>query len=450
MQNMLIFNWLYENPEVQMRSLYLGAIWLILTGFVMGALVPGKTAAADRATLWCTTALQTLAQQPAGSEAQWAERLRAMNPAPAVEESPQRLVYVSSRARQTGNGTAARPYQQLQVAVNKARPGDKIIVGPGEYTPVRIEISGTPTAPIILSGQADDTGRAMIDGSGTKVRGLIEVRGASYVTISGFRLQNAPRDGVFIEGTDEGERGIRILGNDIDTTGNSGIFVAGIVMRFITEVDEYRLFDVLVEGNRITNTNTPKGVNEAISLGGGVDGFIIRNNHVFDTRQYGIDAKAGAINGEITDNVIHGIERHGIYLDTGSRRVAHIDVRRNAVFGVRNGIVLARESNRDPEHPNLHDIVVADNLVFDSDEFGIKAYRHPDDSGVGRFDSVQISGNCLCGIRRDAIRLGGIGDFARDIRAEDNLILSSGGTVWNKIGAFEQNNGDLHPDLQCP
>lgn len=418
--------------------------------FLAGLLFLGTgVAPAHAGTSWCTEAMHVLGQSsltPAGMAALLLERQEK----PLIALDPERRVFVSSQAAGAGDGTKARPFRSLQIALNRAKPGDQIIVAPGAYAPSVIKRSGTPSNPIIVSGQSDASGRPVIDGTDTKVRGLIEIRGASHITVSGFRLQNAPRDGIFVEGTIEGERDIRILDNDIDTTGNSAIFVAGIVMRFITKVDEYRLFDVLVQGNRITNTNTPKGVNEAISLGGGVDGFVIRNNYIFDTRQYGIDAKAGAINGVITENVMHGIQRHGIYLDTGSRRVANIHVTRNAVFGARNGIVMAREANRDPEHPNLHNITVTDNLVFDIDEFGIKAYRHPDDSGIGQFSDITIAENCLCGIRRDAVRLGGIGDFARNIAVENNLILSSGGGIWNQIGARTANNSALPAKGQCP
>lgn len=422
---------------------------LVPAALIVGLGLSSSAQAANQSGRWCVGVLQSLGRDTQSRE-QIAAHILGLQSAPVVAEEPRRLVYVSSRATQAGDGTRDRPFRVLQIAVNKARPGDKIIVGPGEYEPTVIKISGTPDAPITLAAQSDETGQAVIDGTGKKVRGLIEVRAASHITISGFRLQNAARDGVFVEGTIEGERDIRILDNDIDTTGNSAIFVAGIVMRFITKVDEYRLFDVLVQGNRVTNTNTPKGVNEAISLGGGVDGFVIRNNYIYDSRQYGIDAKAGAINGMISDNVIHGIERHGIYLDTGSRTVANIDIQRNAVFGVRNGIVMARESNRDPQYPNLYSIRVHDNLVFDVDQFGIKAYRHPDDSGIGRFDDVSVQSNCICDIKRDAVRLGGIGDFAKNFNVRHNLIMSSGGRVWNKIGAVVEGNDERAPELNCP
>lgn len=413
------------------------------------AMAVPKAASAQGPGPWCTGALQGLSQARVSGKAAAAYLLRAQS-IPTIVEKPRRRVFVSSDAAQPGNGTSARPFRNLQVAINKARPGDRIIVRPGQYNPVVVRASGTAANRITIAAQSNGTRRAVIDGTGRNARGLIEIRAASYVTVSGFRLQNAPRDGVFVEGTRNGERGIRILDNDIDTTGNSGIYAAGVVMRYVTGVDEYRLFDVLIQGNRVRNTNYPNGVNEAITIGGGVDGFIVRNNYVFETRQYGIDAKAGAINGSITDNVIRDVKRHGIYLDAGSRRLAHIDVRRNAIFGVRNGIVLARESGRDPRHPNLHNINVVDNLVFDSTQFGIKAYRHKDDSGRGRFDDVNIRQNCICGIERDAIRLGGIRNFANSFRVESNMISSSGGTVWNRIGAAANNNGNLRPALNCP
>lgn len=427
-------------PDVLRRSLAALALLLLFAPAAMAWASPGA---------WCTAALESL-QGKRLDHAGIALHLLARQSPPAIEIAPRRIVHVSARATRAGDGSAERPYRSPQVAVDKARPGDRILVGPGRYEPVLIRTSGTPQAPIHLAAQSDATGRAVIDGTGTWARGLIAIRGASNVTVSGFRLQNAPQDGVFVEGTLGGERNIRILDNDIDTTGNAGIFVAGIVMRYITRVDEYRLFNVLVQGNRITRTNEPNGVNEAISLGAGVNGFVIRNNHVFDTRQYGIDVKAGAINGAITENVIHGIADHGIYLDAGSRRVANVNVRRNAVFGARNGIVLARESRRDPENPNLHDIKVVDNLVFDSPEFGIMAYRHRIDSGRGRFDEVVIARNCLCDIARDGIRMGGIGPFSSGFWVDGNLILSSGGEVWNRIGAAEGRNGALRGDLKCP
>ena len=434
---------------VKMSALFAGGRLLAVVVLLMVAGIATPGHASGQAGGWCVGAMQSLVHKGLSAPAM-AQHLLSLQQVPIVEENPQRLVFVSERAARGGDGSRARPIQQLQVALNNARPGDKIIVAPGNYRPVVMRMSGTPSAPIIIAAQTDGSDRAVIDGTGRETRGLIEIRAASHITVSGFRLQNAARDGIFVEGSDEGERDIRILNNDIDTTGNSAIYVGGIVMRYVTKVDEYRLFDVLVQGNRMTNTNYPKGVNEAISLGGGVDGFVIRNNYIFDTRQYGIDAKAGAINGSITDNVMHGIERHGIYIDSGSRTVANIDVRRNAVFGVQNGIVLARESGRDPRHPNLDRIQVVDNLVFDSNGFGIMAYRHKDDSGIGKFSNITIAENCICNIKRDAVRLGGIGDFAQDINVARNLILSSGGEVWNRIGARTQDNGALEPALDCP
>ncbi|WP_299966714.1 nitrous oxide reductase family maturation protein NosD [uncultured Roseobacter sp.] len=400
---------------------------------------------------WCVGTMELLGQENL-SHADAAARLLAQQTLPERTETvPLRSVYVDAQAAGPGDGSEARPFGEIQTAVDDARPGDRIIVAPGDYQPVLVRTSGTAEHPIVIAGQADGAARPVIDGASHtfKLRGLIAVRGASHITVSGFRLQNAPRDGIFVEGTIDGERGIRILDNDIDTTGNSAIFVAGIVMRYITKVDEYRLFDVLVEGNRVTNTNVPDGVNEAISLGAGVDGFVIRNNYIFDTRQYGIDAKAGAINGVITDNVIHGIADHGIYIDAGSRTLAHIDIRRNAVLGARNGIVLARESLRDPEHPNLYDVEVTDNFVMDVEEYGIMVYRHKFDSAKGLFEDITLRGNCLCQIERDAVRLGGIGDFARNVRVESNLIMSSGGGVWNKIGAAEAENQLAAPTSVC-
>lgn len=62
------------------------------------------------------------------------------------------------RVEKTGSdsnpGTAAKPFLTVQKAVNAARAGDQILVGPGEYPEsVRSAASGEAGAPIVIDGQ---------------------------------------------------------------------------------------------------------------------------------------------------------------------------------------------------------------------------------------------------------------------------------------------------------
>jgi hypothetical protein len=287
----------------------------------------------------------------------------------------------------------------------------------------------------VFAARPGDEHKVIIDGTGTKVRGLIEARGESHITISGFRLQNAPTDGIFIEGSVEGDRDIVISNNVVDTTGNAGIYVAGLIMGQTIGIDEYRLFDVVIEENEVTNTNFPDGGNEAISLGGGVDGFVIRNNWVHNSEQYGIDAKIGAINGEIHGNRIHDIEKHGIYLDSNSRTVANIKVFDNVVYDNNNGIVLARESKREPRAPNMYNIDIYDNHVYDNEKYGIMAYKHFEDNETGRFDDIRIFSNTIEGNGIHGVHLRGIEGFATNFVVAANRFARNGKDLINDIGA---------------
>ena len=341
-----------------------------------------------------------------------------------------------SRASDRNDGSEAAPWKTIGHAAREARPGDVVYVMAGLYEPFEIKVSGSEENHIAFVAHPGHEREVIIDGQGTSVRGLIEARGRSFVTITGFQLRNAPTDGIFVEGSPEGARGVEILGNRVENTGNAGIYVAGLIMGQTPGINEYRLFDVLIEGNEVTRTNVDGGRNEAISLGGGVDGFVIRHNWVHNSNQFGIDAKMGAINGEISGNLIHDIEKHGIYLDSNSRTVAHVRIFGNEVFGNRNGIVLARESDRTPVRPQLFDIAIHDNIVRDHESYGIMAYRHQWDNGTGEFADVRIYCNLIEGSGRDGIHLKDIGNVAKDFVVAGNTLLGNGNDILNQIGAL--------------
>ena len=348
----------------------------------------------------------------------------------------------SHRAASDSNaGSESSPWLTIQHAADQARPGDTIYVKAGTYDPFEIVSSGTEGNHIVFSAYPGDEFEAIIDGTGENVRGLIEARGQSHLTITGFRLQNAPIDGIFVEGSAQGAGDILISGNQVDTTGNSGIYAAGLIMGRTIGVNEYRLFDIIIENNEVTNTNYPNGGNEAISVGGGLDGFIIRNNWVHDSEQYGIDAKFGAINGEIYGNLIHDIEKHGIYLDTNSRTIENVKIYNNTIYNSNNGIVLARESARDPAVPNMQNIDIYDNLIYNNTKYGIMAYKHIRDNGTGLFDDVVINSNTVYGNGRDGIHLVGIEDFATNFVVSNNAVFANGDSnILNRIGAAEFGN----------
>ncbi|MDT4993368.1 MAG: hypothetical protein QOH97_3260 [Actinoplanes sp.] len=91
-----------------------------------------------------------------------------------------RTIFVAAKAAAIGQlGTATHPYAVIQAAVDAARPGDTVRVGPGTYGGFHTVRSGLPGHPIRLSG-AD----AQVVRTSGEPR-LIEVT-SDYIEVSGF------------------------------------------------------------------------------------------------------------------------------------------------------------------------------------------------------------------------------------------------------------------------
>src|SRR5215475_9957147 len=76
--------------------------------------------------------------------------------------TPSRVVYVSPTGSAAGSGSQSDPLLTIQAAVNLATPGTTIMVAAGTYAEnVKINVSGTPDAPISLVS-ADGPGAAKI------------------------------------------------------------------------------------------------------------------------------------------------------------------------------------------------------------------------------------------------------------------------------------------------
>jgi len=58
--------------------------------------------------------------------------------------------YVAIGGSNRGAGTAEEPWASLQHAVDRALPGDSILIYEGTYAGARIEVSGTREAPITM------------------------------------------------------------------------------------------------------------------------------------------------------------------------------------------------------------------------------------------------------------------------------------------------------------
>src|SRR6185369_2011236 len=111
-------------------------------------------------------------------------------------------------------GTEQAPFATIQKAADVAVAGDTIVVTAGTYAGAKFSHSGTVTAPIVVTARA---GAIVATPGAQNTNGdNLWVRDASFVTIEGFEVKNAPRAGIAVQGEpDDGEvHGVVIRGNN--------------------------------------------------------------------------------------------------------------------------------------------------------------------------------------------------------------------------------------------
>ena len=348
----------------------------------------------------------------------------------------------------TGVGSIGSPFLTHAAALAVVSPGDRIITRPGRYPAFEITKSGLPGLPIIFDTLPGEEHQAEIEGSlrlhavfggpgsvpqVSADRDAIYIVAKDHITIRNLTLGYAYRAGVFYVGAaGEVHGNITIEQNRIAYVGSAGVFVCGqnpSTIVPLTTVDPETV-NILIQNNDISHTNVvtdynnntsnpqgePGGVNEAVTVAAGVGNVVTRFNDIHDSRQYGIDYKAGVRGGEIYGNRIWNMVRYGIYFDAGRRYVEDIDVYNNIVWNCRIGIVLTREAgNNSIDYDTfvaqegvaefvqtLARIRIYNNVVYDTEQAGFFAQRHPQKDGPhGSIVDIAVTQNTFHNCNRD-------------------------------------------------
>lgn len=97
---------------------------------------------------------------------------------------------------QVGRGQKNTPYQNIQYAVDRALPGDTVLISSGLYTQsVRIRHGGVENARIMV--KALDRGKVILDGV-RRVDNLLYLENAPFVTLSGMNIRSFDLSGAGI------------------------------------------------------------------------------------------------------------------------------------------------------------------------------------------------------------------------------------------------------------
>lgn len=233
--------------------------------------------------------------------------------------------YVSPAGSDSAPGSSAAPFATLQHAADVVRPGDTVIVRKGKYAGFHLETDGTAARRITFRAEKG----AVINRPNFRTPDGINLEGADYVTIQGFRLVGLPRSGI----RSVTNHHVTILKNTADGNGRWGIF---------TGFSD----DLLIKRNVTSNSQEEHGI--YVSNSG--DRPTIVENTSSNNRGCGIH--------------MNGDESMG-----GDGIISGARVLRNVIFS--NGLGGGSGINGD----GVHDSLFASNLLYDNHASGISLYR---------------------------------------------------------------------------
>ncbi len=205
-------------------------------------------------------------------------------------EGALRTFYVDPAGNDSAAGGNTTPWRTLQHAANVVLAGDLVIVRAGQYAGFDIRTSGTSVNPIEFHA---DPGVVVNTPNPVTPNHGINLEGADWIVIEGFRVTGMPRAGI----RSVTNHHVTIRGNVMD--GNT-------YWGFLSGFSD----DLLIENNEASHSQIEHGI--YVSNSG--DRPIIRHNHVWDNHANGIHMNGdvslggdGVITGALVEgNIIHG------------------------------------------------------------------------------------------------------------------------------------------------
>lgn len=284
----------------------------------------------------------------------------------------------------TGNGSNEKPWLKIQHALDECEGGDTVLLHKGTYAE-RISINGSGSKEkgwITLRGMDG----AILSGKGLKGQTLIEIDNQSYVRLQHLELtenhHGKESTAILISGAGEH---LEIKDCHISNcTGKSAVAIG------IYGTDkETPLSQIVVDGCSIINCEPAPS--EALTLNGNVTDFQVTNNRISDVNNIGIDFIGGEkdVMSDDTKVARKGICRGnqvararstygdgfaaGIYVDGG----ADIIIENNTVTESDLGIEVGAEN----KGIISSGVVVRKNTIYNNDKAGLVIGGYAEDRG---------------------------------------------------------------------
>ncbi|UEM06972.1 right-handed parallel beta-helix repeat-containing protein (plasmid) [Skermanella rosea] len=205
--------------------------------------------------------------------------------------NPSKVIWVSNKGNNSGNGSEGSPLKTIQAAINKADPGTMIKVKAGTYNE-NIKLSGlhgTEDKPIVLESVDGKGAAKIVGGSGNAT---VTANGISNVAIKDFHVVSNTKSG------DIG--GFKIWGPWKNPPHN--LLIEGNTITGKGQ-DGFKLFqganNVLVTNNTIDGNWRQEAIDNV-----SVKNVVYANNTIKGEAKYtGITLKAGSQNVEVANNL---------------------------------------------------------------------------------------------------------------------------------------------------
>ncbi|MFC5204910.1 nitrous oxide reductase family maturation protein NosD [Pseudonocardia sulfidoxydans] len=309
-------------------------------------------------------------------------------------------------------------YTTLADAARAARPGDTVLVTPGNYAGFQAPTSGTAGAPITFKA---DGGKVTLTSGGTS-NGRLDLSGRSNLRFVGIDVSRSSRFGIYATNA----QNITLQDCEIaDSQDGGAVFVGG---------SNIRVIGCDVHGNNARGTSADM---EGISLEN-VDGFEIAGNHVHDNGEEGIDAKYEARNGTIHGNRVENNRGPNIYVDSAHQIKVYDNISIGAKESSKAGIALAVENYSKTR--KTYSVQIYNNVMIGNAGGGMSFWTE----GSGSFTDISVVNNTFVNNKKAGISIAG-GQFAGTNILRNNLFSGNPTAVSGSASAFKADHTTCSP-----
>ncbi len=320
--------------------------------------------------------------------------------------------YVATSGNNSNNGSLATPWKTIQYGASQLNAGDTLNIIAGTYLgKIDLTVSGTASQEITIRNHNNDN--VIINGvTLANYEYLLKIENVNYINIQGIKFQDYQKlDAIGILVINSSN--ISIHSNEFSNIDYSATAL-GQVPNSSQNSQPIIVFgrdplnaitNLIVNGNSIHDCET--GWSECLSINGNVDGFEVKNNHIYNNTNIPIvaighegecsnPAVDQARNGLIKNNNIHDnsspyAAAGGIYIDGGKSIIVENNISYNNDYGIEVG---CENNGNAPNNPSASNIIVRNNLIYNNKIAGIAlgGYDYPTS---GKVETTTITNNTL-------------------------------------------------------